>query len=105
MSFTGNEGGPITPAEAAALTSNYRSKRAAGVVLGGFIGKNNITKLLDQPGCMGIRVYHGESADGTPEIVLVGADANENDILTLVIENSFKCPPSCATPNFLNSNQ
>ncbi len=105
MSFTGNEGGPITPAEAATLTSNYRSKRAAGVVLGGFFGKNHINKLLAQEGCMGIRVYHGESADGTPEIILVGVDANENDILTLVIENSVKCPPFCASLNFLNSNQ
>ena len=105
MSFTGNEGGPITHEAAAELTRNYRSKRSTGAILGGFIGKQHIYKLLEQEGAMGIRIYHGESNDGTPEIVLVAADSNEDDIMNLIVENSFKCPPSCSRKNVLNSNE
>ncbi|GAB3917035.1 hypothetical protein [Larkinella terrae] len=84
-----------------------------------FFGSNNLQKILDQPGCVGIRVYHAkrrEKVNGTehlvPRVVLVGVDKNGDEILTLTepVEAGMKdmpagrdgqladgplCPPEC----------
>lgn len=102
MSFTGNEGGPIDISVAAELTKNYRNAVKQGAIKGGFIGRNNIEKLLSG-NSKGIRYYYGQNADGSPELILVGADENENDILDLIIDLAAKCPPNCSSNNPLNS--
>ena len=101
MSFNGNEGGSIDISVAAALTKNYRDAHQ-GEIKGGFIGRTNIEKLL-LGASKGIRYYYGQNADGSPELVLVGADENENDILSLIIDVAAKCPPNCSSVNPLNS--
>ncbi|WP_294673965.1 hypothetical protein [uncultured Fluviicola sp.] len=105
MAFNGNEGAPITPEEAAVLTKRYRDANAPGAITGEFVGKENLLKLLEQPGCMGIRFYYGLDAEGNPEMVLVGADANQNDMLSIIMENTYRCPPFCSQSNVLNSNR
>lgn len=106
MSFDGKEGAFISLNDAAALTAEYRNGQSSPV-LGHFYGKENLLKLLNQSGCLGIRIYHGiDAATASPELVLVGADANENDILAaspLILDGSSKCPPSCGNNNSLNS--
>lgn len=101
MSFNGNEGGSIDISVAAALTKAYRSANPKGIK-GAFIGKANIEKLLEG-NSKGIRFYYGLNEDGTPELILVGADENEDDILGLVIDLGKKCPPHCGSINVLNS--
>ncbi len=42
---------------------------------GHFYGKEFLTKILSQPGCMGIRFYHAINDEGEKTLVVVGADA------------------------------
>jgi hypothetical protein len=41
--------------------------------------------------------------EGVPQLVLVGADAAENDMLDVIVEVGIGCPPRCASKNALNS--
>lgn len=102
MAFDGKEGSKITIEMAAELTGNHRQKNL-GQVQGYFYGKENLQAILSQKGCMGIRIYYGMNDEGIPQLVLVGADGDENDILDVIVELGTKCPPRCASKNALNS--
>ncbi|MFD2785997.1 hypothetical protein [Hymenobacter rubripertinctus] len=46
-----------------------------------FFSKQQLTKLLDQPNCVGIRVYLGLDEQQQPQLVAVGTDALLSDML------------------------
>lgn len=102
MAFDGTEGEQIPLAAGAALTKEYRD-RNPNQIQARFFGKDILNELLNQPGCMGIRAYFAENRDGEKELVLVGADAAENDLLDIVADVSTPCPHACSSPNALNS--
>lgn len=102
MSFNGTEGGQITLQQGADLTAQYRAENP-NEIKGHFFGREILTQLLQQNGCKGIRMYYGVDKTGKKELVLVGADANEDDILDLVADLSLPCPGVCGNANVLNS--
>lgn len=102
MAFDGTEGGAISLTLAANLTAEYR-RQQPNQTKAHFFGKNIIQSILDQNDCMGIRLYYGLDDDGNKQIVMVGADSDENDILDLVADLSHPCPNTCSKPNPLNS--
>lgn len=102
MAFNGSEGGEITLSQGAELTGKYRDYNP-GQVKGHFFGKDILLQILSQEGCMGIRMYYGLTEDGDKELVLVGADASENDMTELVADLSLPCPGVCGAANSLNS--
>lgn len=103
MAFTGNEAEEFPLETAAEWTKNYRETINPGDVHAHFFGKNIIQKILDQEGCMGIRIYYALDESGKKQLIIVGADAEENDIYNGVIaERSYTCPPFCATNSPLN---
>ena len=102
MAFDGTEGGQIPLNDASLMTSNYRHNNPTSIK-GRFFGKDILNRILEQEGCVGIRVYFGQDEDGNNQLVLVGADSDENDMLDLVADMSFPCPNACSTPNPLNS--
>ncbi len=104
MSFNGNEGSVITLADAADLTANYRATISPGDRLGLFVGRNRLLDILNQTGCMGVRLYFGLDKNGDPELVLVGATSNENDMEKgVIVDGLLPCPVRCSSPNPLNS--
>ena len=102
MAFNGSEGGAITLQEGSALTKESRDRNPSAIKAR-FFGKDILNEILDQEGCMGIRMYFAEDADGNRELVLCGADSDENDMLDLIADLSLPCPDICSTPNALNS--
>ena len=103
MAFTGSEDHSISLQEASQLTANYRSQAGDGAVLASFFGKQTIQKILDQEDCVGIRIYYGLE-NSTPVLVLVGAKANEDDIISgELAQTGVQCPPVCGSANDLNS--
>lgn len=103
MGFDGTEGGAISLSAAAALTKEHRT-RNAGERTCHFFGRDILEEILNQEGCMGIRMYYGVDSDtGNRELVLVGADAEGDDILDLVADLSWSCPANCSSSNALNS--
>jgi hypothetical protein len=102
MICDGTEGGQINLDVASAMTAKYR-KAEPSAIRGRLFGKDAINALLNQTGCMGIRIYYGLSVAGEKELILVGTDASGNDMTQLVMDMSKLCPPYSSIPNSLNS--
>jgi len=104
MSFNGNEGSVVTLSEASAWTANYRKTIPVGDTLAHFVGKNQLMKILNQPGCVGVRHYYGIDEFGAEVLIAVGVTSDENDMTSgIIIERMIACPPRCSTRNTLNS--
>lgn len=99
--------------DAVELTQRYR-KSAPASEHAGFFWAEGIQEILTQPGCVGLRYYHGLGADGAYRMVLVGVDAEGNDITApttskrsklgaagarggeaVLLDHHFPCPPYC----------
>lgn len=99
--FDGNEGGPIELGTAAKWTKNYRDGKdtdaADGIkIKAHFFGRKILKDILEQPGCMGIRMYYAKNEAGQRQLVLVGATAEGEDMTDgIVADNSTFCPPDC----------
>jgi hypothetical protein len=104
MSFDGNEGEEVTLNEASVWTANYRNEIQPSETIAHFIGKNKLNLILEQENCAGVRIYYGIDENGEKNLVFVGADENENDLVDgVILEYSRKCPPYCSDKNPLNS--
>ena len=104
MAFNGDEGSVVTLADASRWTGNYRKTIPACDTLGQFVGKNQLMKILNQKGCMGIRFYYGIDDDGSKNLIGVGAGSDENDMTAgVILEKFLQCPPRCSSKNTLNS--
>lgn len=80
--------------------------------------KTSIISLLNQDGCIGLRIYSGMYDDLTTEekkgkivFVLCGVDENGNDLNLdpeteetdqLIMEDALLCPPLCPDPSLIN---
>ena len=103
MTNTGNEDHSITLAEATALTKKYRDENA-DQTLGHAIGKQAISDILAQAGCVGLRIYYALKTSGEKQLVFVGIDSNGDDLYNgLLADRTFNCPPDCGAANVLNS--
>lgn len=102
MSFTGNEDHSIPLSTAAAWTKNYRDTNP-GTIKGHYFGKDIFQAILAQTNCVGVRIYYAIDDAGVKQLILVGVDANENDLYNGVLgDRSIKCPPTCGATNPLN---
>lgn len=95
MSFTGDEAERFPLATAADWTANFRNANPEGTKAH-FFGINILKDILAQEGCVGIRVYYALDGEGNRQMIMVGADANENDLYNgIIAELSKPCPPYC----------
>ncbi|MGB3465062.1 MAG: hypothetical protein WBA74_07325 [Cyclobacteriaceae bacterium] len=60
-----------------------------------YFGSEIFTNLLNEPNCVGIRIYYAQDDDGTPKMVLVGVDAQGSNIL----RKSVKIPTELRLSN------
>ncbi|MBT9395292.1 hypothetical protein KLP40_19150 [Hymenobacter sp. NST-14] len=114
--------------QASAWTRNYRTQNPDSINAH-CLPAETLQGILAQDGCVGVRAYYGIDEAGTPKLVLVGYDANDNDILSApsaVVQRSMvddaetdssgmkaasvqmainppPCPPCCSIQNPLNS--
>jgi hypothetical protein len=103
MTFTGNEDHSISLQEASEWTKNYRNANP-GQTLAHYFGQSAITAILNQAGCVGIRIYYALDTEGTKQLIITGVDSNGNDLYNgLLADRSHRCPPVCGTANPLNS--
>ena len=104
MSFTGKENHAITLSEAAEWTRAYRDANP-GATKGHFYGKDAIQAIINQSGCVGIRIYYAVDNNGAKQLIITGVTSNENDLYNgILAERSLACPPRCGVNNPLNSN-
>ena len=91
-------------ADAADLTANYRATISTGDTIAMFVGRNKLLDILNQPGCMGVRIYYGLDSKGEKRMVLVGASSNEDDMEKgVIVDHLDACPTMCSSANSLNS--
>jgi hypothetical protein len=102
MPFTGNENCTISIKDAADLNANFRNM-FPGQPLGIYFSQRTLQEVLGQTACVGIRFYFAADADGQLTLTFAGVVADEDDILGIIGDGGLKCPPSCGTPNVLNS--
>ncbi|SNC67281.1 hypothetical protein SAMN06265337_1897 [Hymenobacter gelipurpurascens] len=110
--------------QASQWTRNFRNQNP-GAPKGHCIKKSQLDAILGQPGCEGIRVYYGLDDAGNRKLVMVGIDADENDIISTTTTAALRtassdvesadtasvsvatdfppCPPCCSIENPLNS--
>lgn len=97
MAFTGKEAEEFPIAKAAEWTSNYRNANP-GKLKAHFFGKEIINRILNQEKCVGIRCYYALDENGVQQMIIVGADKEENDLFNgIVAEMARPCPPFCSS--------
>lgn len=104
MAFNGTEGKAIDQKQAATWTRGYRTANPGGVQ-SRFFGRDVLTAILRQEGCVGVRFYYGLNGTG-PQLLAVGADRDENDQLGdayVVADETPKGPPYSGQSNSMNS--
>ena len=91
----------ISLADAALHTKRHRDAKATPVKAGA-LHADQVLALLQQPGCVALRIYHGRDAGGSPTLVLVGVDGTGSDMVEgILLEETHPCPPFCSAANAL----
>lgn len=106
--FDGSEGKPVDLSTAKTWTANYRASLPdpKNDTLAHFFGFAIIQKILAEPGCMGLRIYYGIDDNGKKQLMLVGADAQGDNLLpnataqilqdeNTIADFSYPCPSAC----------
>lgn len=76
--FTGNENHSLTVIEGVDFIKSYRAHNGPA---GCYFDKRAIEALIEQPGAVGVRYYYAVTEDGRKVLVLVGANAERQDLL------------------------
>ena len=106
MAFPPARNHKVSLEAAAALTKGYRETAPKGTPLGSLFPRDVFERLLAQPGCAGIRMYYGRNERREHELLLVGVDAEGEDMTTgELFDFGLPCPPYCGEPNALNGGQ
>jgi hypothetical protein len=104
--FNGSEGDPIDLATAQNWTAHYRATTNPDDIQAHFFGSEILRQLLDEPGCVGIRMYYAIDDDGSKKLLLVGVDSHGENLLpaangkldgggNIIVDYSYPCPDYC----------
>ncbi len=97
----------ITVAEAAEHTRRHRQARQKPHdINAGAFHKDQVLELLNQQGCVGIRIYLARTASGSSTLVMAGVDQQGEDITAAnctILQNTTPCPPYCPVSSPLNA--
>jgi hypothetical protein len=98
----------VSVSDAAGAAARFRAANP-DAVHSWLFSRGILDVLLDQPGCVGIRVYRGLGLDGTEMILVVGADQDGVSMVpedleepSLIGEEGWPCPPFCASDTVLD---
>lgn len=104
MAFTKDAGAFITLDEGSRMTAEFRKTITNGDTIAHAVGANLVNAILNQDGCNGMRMYYALDENGNKQLVLVGADANGDDITSgYIVDHMLPCPMTCSQKNRLNS--
>lgn len=86
------------------MTKRFRDTIASGDTIAHYFGKAAIAGILNQDGCVGIRLYYALNAESEEHLVAVGVNADGNDLYNGVLaERTYTCPEYCSASNPLNT--
>lgn len=91
----------ITLEQARELTRNHRGGAppgAGGPFRAGAFRREIVDEILAQAGCAGLRIYMGRTATGEQTLMIVGIDADGNDLSAgTIADDTLPCPPFCTS--------
>ncbi len=97
MRIDENTGSIITLEEAQNLAKAFNEKYKDETI-SSFIGSNNVRQILDQEGCVGLRIYNGFNNE-TQKIafVIVGVDSEDTELVGdgIIFDELASCPTMC----------
>jgi len=102
MSVNQNSGEVITENQAIDFTHTFQ-QRHPNEKKAYFVGSNKVEMILEQEGCIGIRIYDGlDSETSEQNRVLVGVNADGEDITEgIIVEHLYPCPQHCPSSSVL----
>ena len=97
MPYTGQEDHSINLNDAAEMTKRYRDTvTGTSSFLGAYFGKSALQEILDQQGCVGLRIYNAKAASDSLNYVIVGVNSSGEDLEDgKLAEHGAGCPPYC----------
>lgn len=100
MATDSNSGTVITLREAIDFTHAFQENNP-NETKSYFVGINKLNLILEQEGCIGVRIYNGyDESENKNNLVLIGVDENEEDITNgIIVEHLITCPPFCPKSN------
>jgi len=104
MSLDPNKDHSIDLETASKLTKRYREKIQSGATISSAFNKMSISAIMDQPECVGLRMYYAVADNGKDTLVLVGVNEEGDDLYEgKLMEWGGECPPNRASMNPLKS--
>jgi len=108
--FNGAEGDPIARGTAKTWTANFREFNPGGTEAH-FFGADIIKQILAEEDCVGIRMYYALDDHKQRQIILVGVNAQGQDLMpaaqaldgadpNIISDISWPCPTYCSGNGF-----
>lgn len=108
--------------QAIEMTTRYRDERSS-IVAPAHLNQDilpnsesfdvaSVLAVINQPGCVSIRIYYGMSRDLKVHAIIVGVNNMDEDMLTVsginmvdppILEEGIRCPQQCPPPSALNT--
>jgi len=87
----------ISLAEAAQMTHAFQNAtQFQGMTVACMMDNNAYQQIMTQPGCTSVRTYFALDDLNNLTIVVVGVDAQGNDIASgIIMERAYRCPILC----------
>jgi hypothetical protein len=86
----------ITFTEAQQMTSAYQNDpRFLGQTVSCVIPKDIIYEIFANPDAANLKIYFAKNIENELTIVMLGADAGNNDFTKIIMNNVSKCPNYC----------
>lgn len=98
MPFPDKRDHRITREQARQMCRNHRGEDMgnADKLRAGAFARSILDEILAQPGCAGVRIYLGRTDLGKETLLIVGTDADGNDLSDgTIADDLFPCPPFC----------
>ncbi len=93
----------ISLEDAVGMTRRWRQRFPQAIKAGAFHA-DQVRELLEQPGCVALRIYNGMNDQNEAQFVLVGVDKSDRDMTEgVLLEFHVPCPPFCEDGSALNS--
>ncbi|MCU0350703.1 MAG: hypothetical protein MUF43_07735 [Flavobacterium sp.] len=97
MKLDATTGSIITEERARKLITSFAIKYK-DEINSSFIGSENVQHILNQEGCVGLRIYNGYDEENKKmNLVLVGVDESGKEMLQdgIIYDELALCPPTC----------
>lgn len=90
-------GASITLSEAQTWTQNYQDDNP-NATKAWLYDTSVLDDIITQSGCLGVRIYNAINDDDEACLVLVGVDANGDDMTEgVILDKGSPCPHNCDT--------